>query len=142
MSVKQLSGIVIVYKEKGWTSFDVVAVLRRIFGLRRVGHSGTLDPFAEGVLPICLGRATAAVRYMEPYDKRYTVTVAFGQATETQDPTGAVIGGNTPTAAELARAQCSGWPELRAAVAALPGEHQQVPPMYSAVKIKGEPLYK
>ena len=135
-------GIVNVYKEKDWTSFDVVAVMRRIFGLRRVGHCGTLDPFAEGVLPIFLGRATSAVRYTEDYDKRYTVSVAFGQATETQDLTGEVIGGRTPSEHELAELAENDWQVLRQHIAAFVGEQWQIPPMYSAVKIKGEPLYK
>jgi tRNA pseudouridine55 synthase len=142
MRIDNPCGIVNVYKEKGWTSFDVVAVMRRIFGLRRVGHCGTLDPFAEGVLPICLGRATSIVRYTEQYDKRYAVTIAFGQATDTQDLTGATIGGRTPSAEELDALAENDWRKLRDLVATLPGEHEQVPPMYSAVKVKGQPLYK
>lgn len=137
-----LGGIINIRKEKDWTSFDVVAVTRRLFGLRRVGHCGTLDPFAEGVLPVALARSTSAVRFMDGYDKRYTVTVAFGLATETEDLTGAPIGGRAPTAAELDQLMSDDHAALRALVAQLPGEHDQVPPMYSAVKVAGQPLYK
>ena len=139
---ESLGGVINVYKEAGWTSFDVVAVIRRLFGTRRVGHCGTLDPFAEGVLPVFIGRATSLVRYTEGYDKSYRVVMAFGQATETQDGTGAVIGGRTPERDEIRRFEANDWAALRSAVAAVAGRQMQVPPMYSAVKIGGQPLYQ
>lgn len=139
---KALGGVINVYKEAGWTSFDVVALVRRLFGSRRVGHCGTLDPFAEGVLPVFIGRATSLVRYTGDYDKSYRVEVAFGQATETQDGTGAVIGGRTPDVAEIRQFEAGNWAALRSAVSAMTGRQLQVPPMYSAVKIGGQPLYK
>jgi tRNA pseudouridine55 synthase len=134
-------GILVVRKPIGSTSFACVARVRRAVGVQRVGHCGTLDPFAEGVLPIVLGRATGLVRYMEGYDKEYRVTVRFGIETDTQDRTGTRTGGREPSPAELAEWRADGDSRLRTLVAGLVGERMQTPPMYSAVKVGGRPLY-
>ena len=134
-------GILVVRKPIGSTSFACVARVRRAVGVQRVGHCGTLDPFAEGVLPVVLGRATGLVRYMEGYDKEYRVTVRFGIETDTQDRTGTRTGGREPSAEELAGWRADGGAGLRALVDGLVGERMQTPPMYSAVKVGGRPLY-
>lgn len=135
-------GIINVYKPVGLTSFSVVSKVRRLFGIKKAGHCGTLDPFAQGVLPICLDRATSVVRYMEGYDKRYRVVMLFGAQTDTQDCTGKVIFENYPDADELRRISDSGFSGLRNAISEFVGETDQLPPMYSAIKINGTPLYK
>lgn len=141
MTVGADYGILNVVKPVGMTSFGVVARIRRIMNIRRVGHCGTLDPFADGVLPVLLGRATGVARYMESYSKSYRVTVRFGRFTDTQDRTGNPCGGRDPSDAELAAMQEDGYRSIREAVESLAGERLQTPPMYSAVKIDGRPLY-
>ena len=135
-------GIIVVHKPAGMTSFAVVSKVRRLFHVRRAGHCGTLDPFAEGVLPVCVEKATAVVRYMENYDKKYKVVMRFGAQTDTQDVTGTVIGGRNPDEEERRAIAASGFCDLREAVARYSGEMEQLPPMYSAIKINGTPLYK
>lgn len=139
-----LGGILLVHKEAGMTSFDVVAQVRRLCGLRKVGHMGTLDPFATGLLPVAVGRSTGIIRYTEGYDKAYRVVIALGQATDTQDLTGTPVprGGAPLTAAKMAAWLADDAAFLRQKIKDLQGDRLQVPPMYSAVKIKGEPLYK
>jgi tRNA pseudouridine55 synthase len=116
--------------------------MRRLTGIRKIGHTGTLDPFAEGLLPICIGRATAAVQVMDGYDKTYRVGVEFGRTTDTQDLTGQTTGEYELTAVERAELVRTDFARVRAAVAALAGTRQQTPPMYSAVKLDGRPLYE
>ena len=84
-------GILLIDKPREWTSFDVVARVRGLTGVRKVGHAGTLDPFADGLLPVCIGRATRVIQFMETHDKTSRVTVAFGTATDTQDLTGQTV---------------------------------------------------
>ena len=127
------SGIIIIDKSPGWTSQDVAAKLRGLFGERRVGHGGTLDPMATGVLPVFLGRATRAVAFFESSDKEYIAGLRLGTVTDTQDVTGTVLEEHP---VRVTREQ------VRAAVEALTGERMQVPPMYSAVKIGGRKLYE
>ncbi len=126
------SGIVIVDKPADWTSQDVAARLRRVFDERRIGHGGTLDPMATGVLPIFIGRATRAVPYFEGADKCYTAGIRLGTVTDTQDTTGRVLSESNP---------CS-LSELESILPQLTGEIDQVPPMYSAVKIGGKKMYE
>ncbi len=135
-------GVLVVRKPVGATSFGCVSRVRRAVGERRVGHCGTLDPFAEGVLPICIGRATGLVRYMEGYDKEYRVTVRFGSETDTQDVTGQRTGGREPTEGELGALRAEDFAPIRAMAAALAGDRLQTPPMYSAVKVDGRRLYE
>lgn len=127
-------GVLIVSKEAGWTSHDVVAKVRSLLGGVKVGHAGTLDPAATGVLPLVIGRATRAAEYLVGWEKEYRAVMRLGETTDTQDATGTV----------LARVDAGGVSEdaLRAAVARFRGPQQQVPPMYSAVKVGGRPLYK
>ncbi len=128
-----VSGLVVVDKEAGWTSHDVVARCRRIFGQRRVGHAGTLDPDATGVLLVGLGRATRLLRFLTALAKTYTTDIVLGTATSTLDASGEVT--DTYDMAHVT-------PELvRAAAAALTGEIEQVPPMVSAVKVGGRRLH-
>jgi tRNA pseudouridine55 synthase len=125
--------MVVVDKEAGWTSHDVVARCRRIFGQRRVGHAGTLDPDATGVLLVGLGRATRLMRFLTPLPKTYEAEVVLGSATSTLDASGEVTG--TWEMDEVSLAQ------VRAAAAALTGAIAQVPPMVSAVKVGGRRLH-
>ncbi|MGA8727077.1 MAG: tRNA pseudouridine(55) synthase TruB [Acidimicrobiales bacterium] len=129
----QVSGLVVVDKEAGWTSHDVVARCRRIFGQRRVGHAGTLDPDATGVLLIGLGRATRLVRFLTALEKSYVGEVVLGTATSTLDASGEVTGTWEMDDVPLA--------EVRSAAATFTGEIEQVPPMVSAVKVGGRRLH-
>lgn len=126
-------GIIVVDKPQGWTSMDVCAKLRRVMGERRVGHAGTLDPLATGVLPVFVGRATRAVEFAEGGEKEYLAVLRLGQVTDTQDVTGMVLE-ERPVAA--------GRPELEAVLPRFTGEILQVPPMYSALKRGGKKLYE
>ena len=125
-------GIVIIDKPRDWTSMDVCAKLRRVFGEKRVGHAGTLDPMATGVLPVFVGRATRAVEFAENGGKEYIATLRLGQVTDTQDTTGTVLEEHLVTA---------GREELLATLPKFTGEIDQVPPMYSALKVNGQKLY-
>ncbi len=129
----QVNGLVVVDKEAGWTSHDVVARCRRIFGQRRVGHAGTLDPDATGVLLVGLGRATRLMRFLTILPKNYAGEVVLGTATSTLDSSGEPIG--TWDMAHV------GLAEVRAAARALTGPIDQVPPMVSAVKVGGRRLH-
>jgi tRNA pseudouridine55 synthase len=120
-------------KPEGWTSHDVVARMRRILGERRIGHAGTLDPFATGLLLVAEGRATALLGCLSFLPKRYLATARLGVATDTQDHTGVTIG----TSQRLPTG-----PEIDEAVRNLRGLTRQRPPLYSAVKVRGERLYK
>ncbi len=126
------NGILIVDKPAGWTSQDVAAKLRGVFHEKHVGHGGTLDPMATGVLPIFLGRATRAVPFFEHADKEYEAVLRLGLVTDTQDTTGHVLEEHpvdiTPE-------------QLESVLPAFRGEIQQLPPMYSAIKVNGQKLY-
>ena len=129
-----VNGLVVVDKEAGWTSHDVVGRCRRIFGQRRVGHAGTLDPDATGVLLVGLGRATRLLRFLTALPKTYTTDIVLGTATATLDASGEVVGTYDMSFVT---------PELvREAAAGLTGEIEQVPPMVSAVKVGGQPLHR
>jgi tRNA pseudouridine55 synthase len=128
------SGLVIVDKPSGLTSHDVVARIRRLAGTRRVGHAGTLDPMATGVLVIGVGKATRLLGHLALTDKEYLATIRLGQATDTGDAEGTVV--SAAPASELTLAQ------VRAAAAALTGEIQQVPPAVSAIKVGGRRAYQ
>ncbi len=128
-----MTGIIIVNKPEGWTSHDIVAKLRRILGERRIGHGGTLDPMATGVLPVFVGRATRAVEFMENADKEYIAALRLGVSTDTQDTTGNVI---SEKPANISR------DELEAVLDKFRGEIEQLPPMYSAIKVDGKKLYE
>ncbi|MCH5586256.1 tRNA pseudouridine(55) synthase TruB [Shimazuella sp. AN120528] len=128
-----LHGIIPVWKPKGLTSHDVVGRIRRLAGQKRVGHTGTLDPEVEGVLPICLGQATRLVEYIQDLPKRYKGTMVLGVSTDTEDQTGTIV--------EQVEVTTDLFP-LEKVIDHFQGEIEQVPPMYSAVKIKGERLYE
>ncbi|TLY16963.1 MAG: tRNA pseudouridine(55) synthase TruB [Nitrospirae bacterium] len=127
-------GILNVNKARGWTSHDVVAKLRGLLGVPRVGHAGTLDPAATGVLPVLVGRGTRIAEYLMDWDKEYHAVLRLGETTDTQDATGAV----------LTRSSTDSLTEsgIRAAIQRFQGKLTQVPPMYSAVKVGGVPLYR
>lgn len=128
-----MNGILLIDKEPDWTSNDVVAKLKGMLHQRRVGHSGTLDPMATGLLVVFVGRATRAVEFAEGHDKRYLASLRLGLVTDTQDISGTVL--------ERREASVTGG-ELEAALEAFKGEQEQLPPMYSAIKHKGRPLYE
>lgn len=127
------NGIILVDKPADWTSHDVVAKLRGILHERRVGHSGTLDPMATGLLTVFVGRATRAVQFAETHNKHYVASLRCGYSTDTQDTSGRVTAqtGISPTEAELTDV----LPEFT-------GEISQIPPMYSAIKVSGKKLYE
>lgn len=126
-----LSGIINVYKEKGYTSFDVVAKLRGILKTKKIGHTGTLDPDAEGVLPVCLGKATKVCDLLTDKDKEYEAVMLLGIVTDTQDITGQILTQREVNVTEE---------EVRAAILSFVGDYMQVPPMYSALKVNGKKL--
>lgn len=126
-----MDGIVIVDKPQGWTSQDVTARLRRVFGTRRIGHGGTLDPMATGVLPVFVGRATRAVEFFEHAEKTYETVLRFGITTDTEDMTGTVLTEENVSFTEE---------QLQETLEAFRGEILQVPPMYSALKVNGQKL--
>lgn len=127
------SGILIIDKPAGWTSMDVCAKLRGILGERRIGHGGTLDPMATGVLPVFVGSATKAVEFAEKGDKEYIAGLRLGVVTNTQDSTGEVL---------EERAVSIGRAELEAVLPRFTGSIEQVPPMFSAIKRDGRKLYE
>ena len=126
-----MNGIVIIDKPQGWTSQDVTARLRRVFNTRRIGHGGTLDPMATGVLPVFVGRGTRGVEFFEHAEKTYETVLRLGLTTDTEDISGTVL---TETSVMLTRE------EFEAVLPQFRGEIQQVPPMYSALKINGQKL--
>lgn len=128
-----INGIINIYKEAGFTSHDVVAKMRGICGQKKIGHTGTLDPQATGVLPVCLGSGTKLCDMLTDKDKEYVAELLLGVVTDTQDTTGQVLMGKPVTASEEA---------VRSAVASFQGEYQQIPPMYSALKVDGKKLYE
>lgn len=126
-----MNGIVIIDKPQGWTSQDVTARLRRVFNTRRIGHGGTLDPMATGVLPVFVGRATRGVEFFEHAEKTYEAVLQLGLTTDTEDTSGTVL---TQQEVRISEAEFSAvLPQFR-------GEILQVPPMYSALKINGQKL--
>ncbi len=128
-----LNGFFVIDKQEGWTSHDVVAKVRGILGVRRVGHTGTLDPLATGVLPVMVGRATRAAELLACQGKEYTARFRTGLTTDTQDITGTVLTTNPPE---------TDLDKVRKAAAGFLGKGTQIPPMYSAIKLGGKKLYE
>lgn len=128
-----MNGIVIVDKPQGWTSQDVTARLRRVYATRRIGHGGTLDPMATGVLPVFVGRATRGVEFFEHAEKTYDTVLLLGRTTDTQDVTGATL---AEKAVHLSPA------DIEKVLPRFRGDILQVPPMYSALKVNGKKLYE
>ena len=128
-----INGILNIYKEKGYTSHDVVARLRGILHQKKIGHTGTLDPAAEGVLPVCLGKATKLCSMLEDWDKEYRAVLLLGLETDTEDATGQVTASAPVEVGEQ---------EVREIMASFTGSYLQVPPMYSAKKVGGRKLYE
>jgi tRNA pseudouridine55 synthase len=138
-----MDGVLIIDKPAGMTSHDVVALVRRAVGERRVGHTGTLDPFATGVLVVLAGRATRLAQFLSGAEKEYEAVIRLGYATDTGDVTGArVEDDKAGFTAEAQRTQSFRREEIEAALASLRGEIEQTPPMYSAKKIAGKKLYE
>ena len=125
------NGIINVYKEKGFTSFDVVAKMRGIFHQKKIGHTGTLDPDAEGVLPLCFGKATKVCELLTEKNKEYKAVMLLGKVTDTQDISGKILEEHEVHVTEA---------EVRDAVMSFLGDILQVPPMYSALKVNGQKL--
>lgn len=129
-----IHGVVNIYKEKGFTSHDVVAKLRGIVKQKKIGHTGTLDPDAEGVLPVCFGKATKLCDMLTDKDKTYETVLLLGKSTDTQDISGKIIEeGNVDQITEEM---------VRDAILSFVGEYAQIPPMYSALKVNGKKLYE
>lgn len=128
-----MDGLLNVYKERGFTSHDVVAKLRGILKQKKIGHTGTLDPEAEGVLPVCLGKATKVCGLLTEKDKEYRAVLLLGITTDTQDTTGKIQKECDVEAEEAA---------IKEAVMSFVGEYEQLPPMYSALKVGGKKLYE
>ncbi|HHV12908.1 MAG TPA: tRNA pseudouridine(55) synthase TruB [Clostridiales bacterium] len=128
-----VNGIINVYKEKGYTSHDVVAKMRGILKMKKIGHTGTLDPDAVGVLPVCMGKGTKLVDMITDTDKTYEAVLKLGITTDTQDMTGTVLKEAPVTA---------GYGQIEAVVKGYIGEYMQLPPMYSAIKVDGKRLYE
>lgn len=128
-----MDGLINVYKEKGYTSHDVVAKLRGILHQKKIGHTGTLDPDATGVLPVCLGKATKVCELLAGKEKCYQAVLKLGITTDTQDLSGAVIKQSPVSPDEGA---------IRDAVLSFAGDYDQIPPMYSALKVNGKKLYE
>ena len=125
-------GFLNVYKPQGKTSHDVVAIIRRVTKIRQVGHTGTLDPFAEGVLPMCIGKATRLIEYLND-GKAYIATVQLGRSTTTYDIEGEVVGESDKTVS---------IDDIENALKIFRGEIEQFPPIYSAIKVQGKKLYE
>lgn len=134
-AVRILDGIIPLYKERGMTSFDCVSRLRRILHTKKIGHSGTLDPNVDGVLPICVGQATKVVEFLMASGKQYVGELLVGEATTTQDLDGEVVA-QKPVTAPIAE------DTIRKAMQELTGDIMQIPPMYSAIKVNGKKLYE
>lgn len=128
-----MDGIINVYKEKGYTSHDVVAKMRGILRMKKIGHTGTLDPAAEGVLPVCLGKGTKLCDMLTDKTKTYQAVLLLGRETDTQDTTGEVLAEYPVNVTEE---------QVREAVLGFLGPYMQVPPMYSALKVNGKKLYE
>ena len=124
-------GFVNIYKPKGLTSFDVVAYLRKITKIKQIGHTGTLDPFAQGVLPVCIGKSARLIEYLAD-DKEYLASVQFGKTTTTYDLEGDVV--------QTFDKKVS-FDEIKKALKSFEGEIEQIPPIYSAIKVNGKKLY-
>ena len=127
-------GVLIVNKPDGWTSHDVVQRVRTVLGIQKVGHAGTLDPHATGVLPILIGKGTKIAQYLLDWDKEYVAVLQLGRTTDTQDAWGTVL--------EERVCESLSEDDVRSSFMGFRGPIQQVPPMYSAVKVGGQPLYK
>ena len=131
-----MDGIINVYKEKGYTSHDVVAKMRGILRMKKIGHTGTLDPEAEGVLPVCLGRGTKLCDMLTEKDKAYRAVLLLGMETDTQDTTGKILGRwPVEQSADMEKA-------VSEAILSFIGSYAQIPPMYSALKVNGKKLYE
>lgn len=126
-----VNGIINIYKEKGFTSFDVVAKLRGIAGQKKIGHTGTLDPDAEGVLPVCFGKATKVCDLLTDKDKEYEAVLLLGKETDTQDISGTIVREHEVSVSEE---------EIKKVIASFVGSYDQIPPMYSALKVDGQKL--
>lgn len=131
--MENISGVINIYKEKGFTSHDVVNIVRKKLGKIKTGHTGTLDPDATGVLPICVGKATKLSDYIASSIKQYKAVVTLGKTTTTQDASGDII--------EQKQVNCT-KDDIIKAVLKFKGEQTQIPPMYSAIKINGKKLYE
>lgn len=135
MSGNNINGVINVYKEKGYTSHDVVAKLRGILNMKKIGHTGTLDPDAEGVLPVCIGNATKLCDLIMEKDKEYAAELILGKQTDTQDISGRVLN-------ESDNYQNISKDKIEKTILGFTGEYDQIPPMYSAVKVNGKKLYE
>ena len=131
--MKEKCGMILINKDSEMTSHDCVNIVRRSFNMKRVGHTGTLDPMATGLLPVCIGKATKLADFIGDYPKEYRAGILFGMTTDTLDITGEVLSQNEFNSSKE---------EIAAAINSFLGESMQIPPMYSAKKINGKKLYE
>lgn len=128
-----MDGVIVLNKPLGKTSHDMVYFIRKLTGIKKVGHTGTLDPYADGVLPVCIGKATKAADMITSADKRYTAEIILGKTTDTQDAHGRVLSETDTDVPDE---------DIKDAVMSFVGETEQIPPMYSAIKKNGQRLYE
>ncbi len=133
-----LNGVINIYKERGFTSHDVVAKMRGILKQKKIGHTGTLDPDATGVLPVCLGKGTKLCDMLTDTDKTYIAVMKLGVVTDTQDMSGNIL----KSMSEEEVKECVSEDSLRQAIESFVGNYNQIPPMYSALKVNGKKLYE
>jgi len=138
-----IEGVLNINKPAGWTSHDVVAKIRRLLKIQKVGHTGTLDPQATGVLPVCLGKGTKIIEFLVDSEKEYDAVLRLGQETDTQDATGKVLHSTPVHYCDADTVDFEGSPlSIPETFRSFVGPYSQIPPMYSAIKVNGEPLYK
>nr|MCR5083150.1 tRNA pseudouridine(55) synthase TruB [Parasporobacterium sp.] len=133
-----INGVINIYKEAGFTSHDVVAKMRGILKQKKIGHTGTLDPDATGVLPVCLGKGTKLCDMLTDTDKTYFAVMRLGIVTDTQDMSGEII----KSISEKEILESISEEDLRQTIEGFVGEYNQIPPMYSALKVNGKKLYE
>lgn len=138
-----VEGVLNINKPAGWTSHDVVAKIRRLLKIQKVGHTGTLDPEATGVLPVCLGKGTKIIEFLVASEKEYDAVLRLGRETETQDASGKVTRSTPVQFSDVDTVDFEGSPRsIPETFRSFVGPYRQIPPMYSAIKVNGAPLYK
>ena len=142
MNFEEQNGLILLDKSQGMTSFSCDGLIKKLLHTKKVGHLGTLDPFATGLLPLCVGKGLRYVRFADGFDKAYRCTAVFGKKTDTMDIEGEVIGGRLPNSEELVELQNSDFESIRAAFDEISKITSQVPPMFSAKKINGKKAYE
>ena len=142
MKIEEMNGLILLDKSAGMTSFGADSAIKKILSTKKVGHIGTLDPFATGLLPICIGKGLRFVRFADSYDKAYRCCCVFGRSTDTMDLEGEVVGGRLPSAEELDQMRKDDFAMIRKVFSEIALKTAQIPPKYSAKKINGRKAYE